>query len=113
MRFVKFIFFFFLFIFNQNAFSKPTPPGSGTGDVPANILILLDTSDSMSKSIASDYLLEKPEDLVVLSDGSIVVLNKKQFLMKIDPATDSRVTTFGDSAYGKFRGENIAGACDG
>ena len=67
----------------------------------------------MSKSIASDYLLEKPEDLVVLSDGSIVVLNKKQFLMKIDPATDSRVTTFGDSAYGKFRGENIAGACDG
>ena len=112
MRFFKFVLLFFLFVFNQTAFSKPTPPGSGTGDVPANILILLDTSDSMNRSIASDYLLEKPEDIVVLSDGSIVVLNKKQFLMKIDPATDSRVTTFGDSAYGKFYGNHSFG-CDG
>ncbi len=112
MRLFQFVLLFFLFVFNQTAFSKPTPPGSGTGDVPANILILLDTSASMNKSIASDWLLEKPEDIVVLSDGSIVVLNKKQFLMKIDPATDSRVTTFGDSAYGKFYGNQSYG-CDG
>ena len=84
MRFFKFIFFFFLFAFNQTAFSKPAPPGSGTGDVPANILILLDNSKSMSQSIATDWLLEKPEDIVVLSDGSIVVLNKKQYQNKID-----------------------------
>ena len=112
MRLFQFVLLFFLFVFNQTAFSKPTPPGSGTGDVPANILILLDTSDSMNRSIASDYLLEKPEDIVVLSDGSIVVLNKKQFLMKIDPATDSRVATFGDSAFGKFYGSHSFG-CDG
>ena len=38
--------FFYLFtiiiLFNQNAFSKSLPPGSGAGDVKANILILLD-----------------------------------------------------------------------
>ena len=33
----------------------------------------------MNQSIATDWLLEKPEDIVVLSDGSIVVLNKRQF----------------------------------
>ena len=102
-----------LFILNQNAFSKPLPPGSGSGDTPANILILLDTSASMNQSIATDWLLEKPEDIVVLSDGSIVVLNKRQFLMKIDPTTDSRVTTFGDSAYGKFYGSMTSTSCDG
>ena len=44
--------FFYLFtiiiLFNQNAFSKSLPPGSGAGDVKANILILLDTSASMN-----------------------------------------------------------------
>ena len=47
--------FFLLILLNQNVFSKPIPPGSGEGDVPANILILLDSSASMlaelSKSI--------------------------------------------------------------
>ena len=39
--------FFVFVVFNQNAISKPIPPGSGEGDVPANILILLDSSASM------------------------------------------------------------------
>ena len=33
---------FFLLVLNNNVFSKPLPPGSGAGDVPVNILILLD-----------------------------------------------------------------------
>ena len=37
--------------FNQLTYAKPLPPGSGSGDVPANILILLDTSESMENSI--------------------------------------------------------------
>ena len=32
----------------SNSFSKALPPGSGDGDVPANILILLDKSASMN-----------------------------------------------------------------
>ena len=42
---------FLLITFNQNAFSKAIPPGSGEGDVPANILILLDSSASMKNHI--------------------------------------------------------------
>ena len=42
--------FIVLITLNQNAISKPLPPGSGTGDVPANILILLDSSASMNET---------------------------------------------------------------
>ena len=43
-RFLIIQLFLFLAVFNQNAISKTLPPGSGAGDVKANILILLDTS---------------------------------------------------------------------
>ena len=43
--------FFLLILLNQNVFSKPIPPGSGEGDVPANILILLDSYASMRNKI--------------------------------------------------------------
>ena len=36
---------------NQTSYAKPLPPGSGEGDVPANILILLDSSASMNNRI--------------------------------------------------------------
>jgi type IV pilus assembly protein PilY1 len=37
--------------FNQTSYAKPLPPGSGEGDVPANILILLDSSASMRRTL--------------------------------------------------------------
>ena len=37
----------FLFALSNQAFSKALPPGSGIGDVPANVLIMLDESGSM------------------------------------------------------------------
>ena len=37
--------------FNQFTYAKPLPPGSGEGDVKANILILLDSSASMDNNI--------------------------------------------------------------
>ena len=37
--------------FNQTSYAKPLPPGSGEGDVPANILILLDSSVSMRRTL--------------------------------------------------------------
>tara|TARA_Y100001935_G_C17094062_1_gene402650 strand:- start:328 stop:627 length:300 start_codon:yes stop_codon:yes gene_type:complete len=39
---------FVLILFSQNSFAKNLPPGAGAGDVPDNVLILLDTSGSMS-----------------------------------------------------------------
>ena len=39
---------FSLILFSGSSYAKNIPPGSGIGDVPANILILLDKSGSMS-----------------------------------------------------------------
>ena len=41
--------------FNQFTNAKPLPPGSGSGDVPANILILLDSSASMTARIGDGF----------------------------------------------------------
>ena len=38
-----------LLVMSGNVFAKAVPPGSGQGDVPANILILLDKSGSMDE----------------------------------------------------------------
>ena len=65
--------FFILFIFNQNAVSKPIPPGSGEGDVPANILILLDSSASMQKLLTSGQAIDVPGDVVEDEDGNIIL----------------------------------------
>ena len=64
---------FLLIVFNQNAISKPIPPGSGEGDVPANILILLDSSASMKRKIISGDGIENPGDVIELSDGNIII----------------------------------------
>ena len=48
-----FLILFVFFSYNQVGFSKPLPPGSGSGDVPANILFLLDSSISMNRQIGA------------------------------------------------------------
>ena len=65
---------FLLIIFNQNAISKPIPPGSGEGDDPSNILILLDSSASMKRKIITGDGIENPGDIIELSDGNIVIV---------------------------------------
>ena len=48
MKLKKLIFsFLFVFLTTENLFAKALPPGTGIGDVPANVLILLDKSGSM------------------------------------------------------------------
>ena len=69
---------FFIFVaLNQNAISKPIPPGSGEGDVPANILILLDSSASMKNKLISGDGIENPGDIVEDSDGNLIVAEGK------------------------------------
>ena len=53
--------------------AKPLPPGSGAGDIPANILILLDTSASMNANPLGGDTLEKVGDVVLLNSGDILV----------------------------------------
>ena len=93
--------------FNENLYSKPIPPGSGEGDVPANILILLDSSASMQRTISSGVAIRRPWDVVTDSNNDIIItMERRRGLMKINAADESRNGTFG-----RFRGRNRDGNC--
>ena len=65
-----------LSIIVPKVFAKPIPPGSGEGDVPANILLMLDTSGSMGwppAGAVSSYTY-KPTDVDVDSNGNVYIL---------------------------------------
>ena len=77
-------------IFNQGVFAKPIPPGSGEGDVPANILFLLDSSDSMDTNIFSGTPMRNAEDIVELNDGNLIVAQKREGLIKLIYSTTEK-----------------------
>ena len=66
-------FFLVLTLFSHNANSKTLPPGSGAGDVKANILILLDTSLSMTNKPFGGAAIFYPGDVVLLDSGDVLV----------------------------------------
>ena len=55
MRQIIKLLIFFLFVFNF-AEAKMPPPGTGTSNVPANILIMLDNSGSMTWDLDGNYI---------------------------------------------------------
>ena len=95
--------FFLLILLNQNAISKPIPPGSGEGDVPANILILLDSSASMKRKIITGDGIENPGDIIELSDGNIVIGEGNLGFAKINSDDKSVDTSFSNNTR-NFRG---------
>ena len=63
-----------LTIIIPKVYAKPIPPGSGEGDVPANILFLLDSSLSMQAPISgTDLGLSGVDWAVELADGDLIV----------------------------------------
>ncbi len=68
---IKLLFLFF--VLNNNVFSKPLPPGSGAGDVPVNILLLLDSSESMSSNPFGGDALSPIGDVMLLDSGDVLV----------------------------------------
>ena len=74
---ILFLFFiFWSFFFNAQILNAKTlPPGTGIADVPANILLMLDTSGSMGWPIGTtDAILKYPTGVDVDSSGNIYVL---------------------------------------
>ena len=69
-----------IIFFSNNLFAKSPPPGTGTGSVPANILIMLDNSGSMSKDknnqsiTASSSKVSAPIDVATDSNGNTYIL---------------------------------------
>ena len=97
-------------IFNQGVFAKPIPPGSGEGDVPANILFLLDSSDSMDTGIRSGAPMRNAEDIVELNDGNLIVAQWIEGLIKLTYSTGERDYEF--ASGGLFVGAENPGSAD-
>ena len=88
---------------NPIVVSQPIPPGSGEGDVPANILILLDSSASMKTKLIAGDGIENPLDIVEDSDGNLIVGEKRRGFIKILTASKTVDRTFADNNR-NFRG---------
>mgnify|MGYP001161446483 FL=1 len=88
--------FFFLLIFNNNIFAKPLPPGSGSGDVPANILLLLDTSSSMVNTPEVADALSPIHDVLLLDSGDILI-GQSAGVVKMDYSTEKLDTSFSNN----------------
>ena len=110
--------FFSFIISSQNSYSKPIPPGSGAGDVPANILILLDSSMSMKAGISGvDDAIAEPSDVVELSDGNIIIAQGKSNwieggLVKVLTSSGEKDDTFAEGNV-EFVGKDIDPNCVG
>lgn len=66
--------FLFTFVLSENLFAKALPPGSGIGDVPANVLIMLDKSGSMGWRMGGGTTgMKYPYDAAADSNGDILV----------------------------------------
>lgn len=77
------ILLFFAFFAGGSALAKSPPPGSGTADVPANILLMLDTSGSMAEELPSGDS-RYPMDLTFDSDGNVYIAKYYDYVEKYD-----------------------------
>ncbi len=101
---------FVLILFSQNSFAKSLPPGAGAGDVPDNVLILLDTSGSMSYTTpqSSDSFFY-PGAMAVDANGDIYAAQKDGYgIKKITYDTEAVDRSFG--LNGIYYGEGVCGA---
>ena len=76
MKLNKIFFFICLIILSitNNSFSKSLPPGTGIGDVPANVLLMLDKSGSMGWRMGGGTVgMRYPYDADADSNGDIMV----------------------------------------
>ncbi len=80
--------------------AKNPPPGTGTSDIPANILIMLDNSGSMRAALSSANSLHYPEDVAVDSNGNIYILESSYRRIKKFDSDLNYIKSFGGSGTG-------------
>ena len=102
-----------LTIIVPKVYAKPIPPGSGEGDVPANILFLLDSSLSMQAPISgTDLGLSGVDWAVELSDGNIIAAEPGLGVVKINTTDKLIDPTFARNTK-NFRGRGTDPDCVG
>ena len=74
MKIIKFLFIIIIVFPLSIAYSKSPPPGTGSSDIPANILIMLDKSGSMRTAVSTRTTLDEPKDVEIDSNGNIYIL---------------------------------------
>jgi type IV pilus assembly protein PilY1 len=89
------IFLIILFSISGKVYSKNPPPGTGTSDVPANILIMLDNSGSMSSRLSGAVQIHYPVDVNVDNSGNIYVLEYWNNRIKKFDSSGNYITAFG------------------
>ena len=93
---IKITFMLSLFIVAVEA--KPLPPGTGEGDVPANVLLLLDKSGSMGWCMPGGDHFCRPWDVTFDDEGNVFGIQYWRLgITKLDYSTMKVDSTFADA----------------
>ena len=83
-----------LFFISNNAIAKNLPPGSGISDVPANVLILLDKSGSMSARMTGGASTPYPKAVAYAPNGDVFIATNSNGIKKLTYASNTPDTSF-------------------
>ena len=100
VRLSKIILTLLILSFSFQAQAKNPPPGSGTSDIPANILIMLDTSGSMNSKLYSSVQVYYPLDVTTDSAGNVYVMEYYNNRIKVFDSSGAFLRSFGSYGYG-------------
>ena len=84
-----------VFLFSFQAQAKNPPPGTGTSDIPANILIMLDNSGSMSAKLYNSVQVYYPLDVATDSSGNVYVMEYYNNRIKVFDSSGNYKSSFG------------------
>lgn len=94
----------FLLFFITQGFTKSLPPGTGEGDVPANVLIMLDKSGSMNRSAGGFTSGVATKDPGWLAVGSLVTDGGRNvFYNSTNTGNDKRNITYDNKLKWKWK----------
>ncbi len=95
VRLTTIIISLFLTFFSFQAQAKNPPPGTGTSDIPANILIMIDNSGSMSAKLYSSVQVYYPLDVATDSSGNVYVMEYYNNRIKVFDSSGVYKRSFG------------------
>ena len=102
-RLTKIILTFLIVMLSFQAQAKNPPPGTGTSDIPANILIMLDNSGSMSAKLYNSVEVYYPLDVATDSSGNVYVMEYHNNRIKVFDSSGTYLRSFGGYGTGCTR----------